>query len=215
MTPARLLLSTTALATVALLLLLGMGPKFPPLAEQMILYLPEPGCAPYTPEGGVEMQPTYGVEMDQGEGWAPIAWGVNVLQTIDCIAFARMEPKFRACCSAGTESACSEEATHDTERPHCVRIFALMSGRQYQQDAVDEWNAEPASTPTPIPPPLPTTAPEPTAQPLPTLLPYLGACCYDLAKPWSCGLATEPTCQTQGGVRWTRQAPCSNELCSP
>jgi len=210
-------LSLTSMLAVLCIVALGMG-RLPALDDSTIVYLPEPGCKLDSVDCWAPAATgKYVVQVDLGQGWVTLSKLAQAgVAPGDCIAAVLLEPHFRACCVCEAGSCCSEEAAHSLVRPTCRRIFDLMSGNQYSQDQVDDWNGTAAPTPAPTPlPPAPTSTPGPTPQPLPTMLPYLGACCFDFAKPWVCGLATEPTCQAQGGVRWTRQTPCSNELCSP
>jgi hypothetical protein len=126
------------------LLLLGAGRKFPPLDEQTILSLPEPGCLEYVPRGETEaVQPTYIMQENRGDGWIAHGWSVGILQPTDCLAFALLEePRFRACCvGAGSDLACTTEAEHEQTRYDCARVFMLGNGRQYPQDQVDDYNA--------------------------------------------------------------------------
>jgi hypothetical protein len=214
-------------------LLLVAGTRLPNLENTTVVYLPEPGCPAFTPDAvdcwdeDPTVLPDYMLQIDLGGGWVDAsALLAGKLHPGVCVSSGNLNVHaWRACCCVDDASCCSEPATTEGSRGPCEAIFNV-AGKQYGQAAVEKFNAAhpPATSPsptvlpaTPTPPPVPTPKPTPgpTAQPLPTMLPYLGACCFDLSKPWVCGLATESTCQAQGGVRWLKQTECSNQVCSP
>ena len=133
---------------LALAGLLGMS-RLPDLADSQVILFPdriEPGppkeSCPSAPLGQVQ----YLSQANLGQGWFTMIWGGKVgVAPGECVANAQLtEVAFRACLQ-GEDGAmcCSEEAApmEGGGRPRCSKIREVLSGREYPQDQVDEWNA--------------------------------------------------------------------------
>jgi hypothetical protein len=87
----------------------------------------------------------YVLEWTVGEDWHEVGWGDKRPAPGDCVAYALLEPpSFRACCVWEDRRDCLPAALR-VGPIECTRIFVWESGREYDAESIEQWNANHAA----------------------------------------------------------------------
>ena len=110
----------------------GGGRRLPPLEDQTVLYLEPPGC----------QDSEYIIEQDEGDGWEPVEWSIGKFAPGDGVAFALLDPRFRACCVRDDDRACTDPAEFGPPLETPLQdIWSLLRRRTYGPNRLANWNS--------------------------------------------------------------------------